>query len=101
MEENAQKSSKKQQSMLVYMDKQADLAMQSICKSFNKDIPNHLVTAGYRWGFNDGYKWYMNHPLGVPDEDYALVIYNFVNEWKSGKFGGIELQKALNNNFKF
>lgn len=101
MEENTQKLSKKQQSMLAYMNKHADLAMQSICKSSDKDTPNHLVTVGYRWGFDDGYKWYMNHPFGVLDEDYALAIYNFVNEWKSGKYGEIELQKAIKDNFKF
>ena len=93
--------SKRQQKKLDYIEKHANIAMQSICKSFNNDIPNHLVTAGYRWGFDDGYKWYMNHPLGVLDEDYALAIYNFVNEWKSGKYGEIELQKAIKDNLKF
>jgi len=44
---------------------------------------------------------YMNHPLGVLDEDYAWAIYNFVNEWKSGKYGEIALQKAIKDNFKF
>ena len=94
-------NSKRQQEKLEYIDKHADIAMQSICKSFHKDIPNHLVAAGYRRGFDDGYKWCMNHPLGVLEEDYVWAIYNFVNDWKSGKYGEIELQKAIKDNFKF
>lgn len=49
--------------------------MQSICESFGKDIPNHLVTAGYRRGFDDGYKWYRNNHLGVLDEDENDVYF--------------------------
>jgi len=101
MEENTQKLSKRQQAKLAYMEKRADIAMQSICKSFGKDIPNHLVTAGYRWGFEEGCAWERNNPIGVLDEDYVWAIYNFVNEWKSGKYGEIELQKAIKDNFKF
>lgn len=93
--------SKSQQEKLEYIDKQADYVMQSICKSFHKDKPNHLVTTAWRWGFADGIKWNKEHAIGVLDEDYAWAIYNFINEWKSGKYGEVELQKAINDNFKY
>lgn len=51
-------------------------------------------------GFMAGSQWERNNPIGVLDEDYAWAIYNFINEWKDGKFGEIGLQKALLN-FKF
>jgi len=48
-------------------------------------------------GFIAGSKWSDYNPFGVLDEDYAWNIYNFVNKWKSGCFGEISLQKALEN----
>ena len=32
-------------------------------------------------------------------ENNAWRIYNFVNDWKSGKFGEVSLQTALDNHF--
>lgn len=32
-------------------------------------------------------------------EENVWRIYNFVNEWKSGKFGEVSLQTALDNHF--
>lgn len=32
------------------------------------------------------------------DEDFAWKIYNFVNEWKEGKYGIVSLQSAIENN---
>lgn len=33
------------------------------------------------------------------NEEYAWKVYNFVIEWKNGKFGEIPLQQALNEHF--
>jgi hypothetical protein len=46
-------------------------------------------------GFIAGAKWADYDPFGVLDEDYAWNVYNFINRWKSGEFGEIPLQKAL------
>lgn len=51
-------------------------------------------------GFMAGSRWERDNPIGILDEDYAWAIYNFINEWKAGKFGEIGLQKALLN-FKY
>ena len=51
-------------------------------------------------GFMSGSRWERDNPMGILDEDYAWAIYNFINEWKAGKFGEIGLQKALLN-FKY
>ena len=51
-------------------------------------------------GFMAGSRWERDNPIGILDEDYAWAIYNFINDWKDGKFGEIGLQKALLN-FKF
>lgn len=32
-------------------------------------------------------------------EDYALEVYNFVNDWKNGRFGEVDLQSAIDDNF--
>lgn len=34
-------------------------------------------------------------------EELAWKIYNFINDWKSGKFGEISLQEALDSNTDF
>ena len=43
---------------------------------------------------NDSHREGMNH-IGPIDEEYAWKVYNFINEWKAGKYGEIPLQKAL------
>lgn len=42
-----------------------------------------------------GARWSDLNPIGTLDEDYAWKVYNFINEWKNGKYGEIPLQKAL------
>lgn len=34
------------------------------------------------------------------DEDTLWKYYNFVNDWKAGKFGEISLQEAIDNYLK-
>lgn len=35
------------------------------------------------------------NPMATLDEEYAWKVYNFINDWKAGKYGEIPLQKAL------
>lgn len=46
-------------------------------------------------GFMAGALWADRNPIGVLDEDFCWAVYNYVNEWKEGKFGEMPLQKAL------
>ena len=32
-------------------------------------------------------------------EEFAWKVYNFINDWKNGRFGEIPLQQALNEHF--
>lgn len=34
------------------------------------------------------------------NEANAWKLYNFINDWKSGKFGIVSLQEAIENNFR-
>ena len=49
--------------------------------------PKEAFVLGARWA-------YLN-PIGTIDEEYAWKVYNFINEWKAGKYGEIPLQKAF------
>ena len=100
-EENTQKLTKRQQAMMSFVSEHEDRVMESLCHTHNMDIPNHAVTAAYRWGFDDGSKWEKAHPIGVLDEDYVWAIYNFVNDWKNGKNGEKALQLAIKDDFTF
>lgn len=42
-----------------------------------------------------GAHWADMNPMATLDEEYAWKVYNFINEWKEGKYGEIPLQKAL------
>ena len=51
-------------------------------------------------GILETYAKGIRHAEDYPDSDYAWALYNFINEWKAGKFDIITLQDAINTKFK-
>ena len=42
--------------------------------------------------YQDGAEWALRNP----SETYAWKLYNFISDWKSGSYGAIDLQEAIN-----
>lgn len=46
-----------------------------------------------------GYEFALKYKSLKLDENIAFAIYNFVNEWKSGKYGIVSLSEAIDVHF--
>ena len=67
----------------------------SLDRDFVPDITPFFVDT-----FKHGVAWSENNPIGALDEEFAWSVYNFINDWKNGKYGEINLQDALRMYYK-